>query len=143
MFHSTRVSILRQTQYCLRSSRNLPSPLHSTLAHYLSSLAILEQREGKLQNASLSAVTAAQKLGGSITGIVAGSGVKSVAEEASKVKGLDRIIMIENASYDKVGLHFTGHIKYPPLLRMSYRVFLKTTPLYLSKTLRKKDSHTF
>ncbi|KAL9130531.1 MAG: hypothetical protein Q9217_001299 [Psora testacea] len=73
----------------------------SAFARLLSSLAVLEQREGRLQNASLSAVTAAQKLGGSITGFIAGSGVQGVAEEVSRVKGLDKIIMVENASYDK------------------------------------------
>ena len=143
MLHSTRSSVLRQAQNCLRSSRSLLSPFHSSLARYLSSLAILEQREGKLQNASLSAVTAAQKLGGSVTGIVAGSGVKPVAEKASRVKGLDRIIMIENAAYDKVGLHLTDHMKISHLLRRSYRVFRKTTPRYLLKISRKKDSLTF
>lgn len=56
-----------------------------------------------MNHASLSAVTAAQKLGGSITGFVAGSGVKAVAEEAAKVKGIEKIIMVENGSYDKVG----------------------------------------
>ena len=71
-------------------------------ARLLNSLAILEQREGKLNNASLSAVTAAQKLGGSITGFIAGSAAKGVAEEAAKVKGLKNIIVIENGSYDKV-----------------------------------------
>ncbi len=76
-------------------------PQQSALARLLSSLAILEQREGKLSHASLSAVTAGQKLGGSVTGLVAGSGVKPVAEEAAKVKGIERIIMIENGSYDK------------------------------------------
>lgn len=71
-------------------------------ARLLSSLAVLEQREGKLQIASLSAVTAAQKLGGSITGFIAGRGVRSIAEEAAKVKGLERIIMVENGAYDRV-----------------------------------------
>ena len=74
----------------------------SAFARLLSSLAVLEQRDGKLQNASLSAITAAQKAGGSITGFVAGSGIKAVAEEAAKVKGLDKVIMVENGAYDKV-----------------------------------------
>jgi len=65
-------------------------------------LAVLEQREGKLNVSSLSAVTAAQKLGGSVTGFIAGSGIKAVAEEAAKVKGLEKIIYVENAAYDKV-----------------------------------------
>ena len=81
----------------------------SPFARLLSSLAILEQREGKLQTASLSAVTAAQKLGGSITGFIAGSGVRSIAEEAAKVKGLEKIIMVENGAYDRVRL--TCHIQ--------------------------------
>ncbi len=47
-------------------------------------------------------MTAARKLGGSITGFIAGSGVKAVAEEAAKVDGMEKIIMVENAAYDKV-----------------------------------------
>lgn len=76
----------------------------SAFARLLSSLAVLEQREGKLQSASLSAVSAAQNLGGSITGFIAGSGIKSVAEEAANVKGLEKIIMVENGAYEKVRL---------------------------------------
>lgn len=51
---------------------------------------------------SLAAVSAAMKLGGSVTGFVAGSNVKSVAEEAAKVEGLEKVIYVDNASYDKV-----------------------------------------
>lgn len=96
-------SVLRRalTHQCPSyASRLVRQPI---LARLLSSLAVLEQREGKLQGSSLSSVTAAQKLGGSITGIVAGSNIKSVAEEAAKVKGLEQILMIENGAYDKVG----------------------------------------
>lgn len=74
----------------------------STTIRLLSALAVLEQKNGKLENSSLSAVTAAQKLGGSVIGFVAGSGIKAVAEEASKVRGLEKIIMVENGAYDKV-----------------------------------------
>lgn len=72
------------------------------LARLLSTLAVLEQREGKLNMSSLAAVSAAMKLGGSITGFVAGSNVKAVAEEAAKVEGLEKVIYVDNASYDKV-----------------------------------------
>lgn len=75
---------------------------HSTTIRLLSALAVLEQKNGRLESSSLSAVTAAQKLGGSVIGFVAGSGIKAVAEEASKVKGLEKIIMVENGVYDKV-----------------------------------------
>ncbi|KAL8703048.1 MAG: hypothetical protein Q9201_003773 [Fulgogasparrea decipioides] len=72
-----------------------------TTVRLLSSLTVLEQKNGKLEHSSLSAVTAAQKIGGSIVGFVAGSRSKAVAEAAAKVKGLDKIIMVENGSYDK------------------------------------------
>lgn len=100
-------SVLRQARTQLRASG--PSPFTSCAAYQrlLSTLAILEQREGKLNNGSLSAVTAAQKLGGSITAFVAGSNIKGVAEEAAKVAGLDKIISVDNAAYDKV---FSEHI---------------------------------
>jgi electron transfer flavoprotein alpha subunit len=77
-------------------------PHLSALARLLSSLAVLEQRDGKLNMSSLAAVSAAQKLGGSVTGIVAGSGTKAVAEQAAKVKGIEKIIYIENGAYDRV-----------------------------------------
>jgi hypothetical protein len=33
---------------------------------------------------------------------VAGSSIKSVAQEAAKVEGLDKVIFIDNGDYDKV-----------------------------------------
>lgn len=68
----------------------------------LSALAVLEQRDGKLNHGSLSAITAAKQLGGSVHGFVAGSGIKPVAEEAAKVEGVEKIIAVENGAYDKV-----------------------------------------
>ena len=98
----SQASILRQAQLHLHPFTSFRRHQLSAFARLLSSLAVLEQREGKLNHASLSAVTAAQKLGGSITGFIAGSGAKSVAEEAAKVKGIEKIIVIENGAYDKV-----------------------------------------
>lgn len=102
MLSTARHSILRQTKAAIYSSSSIGRAQRTASARLLSTLAILEQREGQLLNASLSTVTAAQKLGGSITGFVAGSNVKPVAEQAAKVKGLDKIIMVENGAYDKV-----------------------------------------
>jgi electron transfer flavoprotein alpha subunit len=68
----------------------------------------LEQREGKLNVPSLAAIAAGQKLGGPVTAFVAGSGGKAVAEEASKVKGIEKIIYVENGAYDKVRLCVRG-----------------------------------
>ena len=74
--------------------------LSSNLARLLSTLAVLEQREGKLNTSSLGAITAAQKLGGSIHTFVAGP--KSVAEEAAKVKDVEKVLFVDNSAYDKV-----------------------------------------
>lgn len=95
-------SMLRQARSQLRQ-RSGPTSVASlsAFARLLSSLAILEQKDGKLNNASLGAVTAAQKLGGSVTGFVAGGNVKSVAEEAAKIKGLEKIVSVDNEAYDK------------------------------------------
>ncbi|KAI1849946.1 hypothetical protein JX266_004325 [Neoarthrinium moseri] len=73
----------------------------SALRRLLSSLAILEQRDGKLNHGSLSAITAAKKLGGPVHGFVAGDNIKGVADEAAKVDGVDKIIAVDNAAYEK------------------------------------------
>ena len=106
MILTTYHSALRQARCYLRPLRTFSQ---TPFARLLSSLAVLEQREGKLQIASLSAVTAAQKLGASVTGFIAGSGIRSIAEEAAKVKGLEKIIMVENGAYDRV--RSTCHIQ--------------------------------
>ncbi|KAL4892469.1 ribosomal protein L1p/L10e family-domain-containing protein [Aspergillus ambiguus] len=75
---------------------------HSALARLLSTLAVLEQRDGKLQGSSLSAIAAAQKLGGSVTAFVAGNAVKGTsAAEAAKIKGLDKVVAVESEAYEK------------------------------------------
>ena len=99
-------SMLRQVRVKLRTE-TCPTPVASLsrLARLLSSLAVLEQRDGKLNHGSLGAVTAAQKLGGSVTGFVAGSKIKAVAEEAAKVAGVEKVIAVDNGAYDKVRIH--------------------------------------
>ena len=108
MLLTTRQSAFRRAQCYLRP------PKTSNFARILSSLAVLEQREGKLQSASLSAITAAQKLGGPIIGFIAGSQARAVAEEAAKVKGLEKIIMVENGVYDKVRLLWLLRLRTGP-----------------------------
>lgn len=85
-----------------RLHRQTRHQLRSTLTRLLSSLAVLEQRDGALQYSSLCAITAAQKLGNSITGFIAGSNIKALAEAAAKVKGVEKIIIVENSAYDRV-----------------------------------------
>jgi len=87
---------------CLRRLATAQQPLTRTsYQRLLSTLTILEQRDGKLNAGSLSAIAAAQKLGGSIHAFTAGSNVKGVAEEAAKVEGLEKVIYVENGDYEK------------------------------------------
>ncbi|KAK5944347.1 Electron transfer flavoprotein alpha-subunit [Knufia obscura] len=80
----------------VRSHSRLPF-----LQRLASTLAILEQKEGALNSASLGAVTAGQKIGGSIHGFVAGKNVKGVAEQAAKVNGMEKVIMVDNEAYER------------------------------------------
>lgn len=50
---------------------------------------------------SLAAVTAGTRLGGSVTGFIAGSGAKAVANEAATIQGIEKVIYVENDAYDK------------------------------------------
>lgn len=99
MFAAVRTSVIRSARAQLRQTQS-----QAAWARLASTLAVLEQKEGKLNVASLAAITAGTKLGGSITAFVAGSGVKSVAEEAAKAKGIEKVIYVENGAYDKVRL---------------------------------------
>ncbi|KAJ9376451.1 hypothetical protein DTO063F5_8786 [Paecilomyces variotii] len=102
MFPIARQSVLRAARSQLYPSRALSQSQLSALQRLLSTLAVLEQREGKLQPSSLAAIAAAQKLGGSVTGFVAGNAIKgSAAAEAAKVNGLEKVIAVENAAYEK------------------------------------------
>ncbi|ODM20105.1 putative electron transfer flavoprotein subunit alpha, mitochondrial [Aspergillus cristatus] len=102
MFPIARSSVLRAARSQIYPSRACNQPSLSALARLLSTLAVLEQRDGKLQQSSLSAVAAAQKLGGSVTAFVAGKGVKgTAAAEAAKIKGLEKVVAVDNEAYEK------------------------------------------
>src|SRR5262245_10695878 len=78
------------------------APPHPGCRSPLSTLAILEQQDGRLNHGSLSAVSAARKLGGPVHGFVAGSKAKEIAQEATKIEGVEKIISVANGAYDKV-----------------------------------------
>ena len=102
MLNLAAQSVLRAARTQLRSSTSPLSPLQSSrIARLLSTLAILEQRDGKVNSSSLGAITAGQKLGGSIIGIVAGKNAKKIAEEVAKIDGIEKILIVENEAYDR------------------------------------------
>ncbi|KAI9635476.1 uncharacterized protein MKK02DRAFT_27136 [Dioszegia hungarica] len=79
-------------------SRSLFSAQQSRFA---SSLVYLEHKGGKLNDSSLSAVTAAKKVDGNAAGILVGSksDVDSVLSEAKKIEGLSKIYTASSDAY--------------------------------------------
>ncbi|CAG9938515.1 unnamed protein product [Clonostachys rosea f. rosea IK726] len=72
-----------------------------TRSRLLSTLAVLEQKDGQLSHGSLSAFTAAKKLGGTVHGFIAGNNISAAAQEAAKVEGVEKILVVDSAAYDK------------------------------------------
>ena len=65
----------------------------------MSILVIAEHDNTALNGATLNVVAAAQKIGGDITVLVAGSGAQAVADAAAKVAGVSKVLLADNAVY--------------------------------------------
>ncbi len=65
----------------------------------MSVLVIAEHDNAELKRPSLNAVTAAQALGGEVHVLVAGEGAGAVAEAASRVAGVARVLHADDAAY--------------------------------------------
>ncbi|KAG8331405.1 hypothetical protein J6590_042172 [Homalodisca vitripennis] len=81
--------------------------LHSSLSHGLkissrlqSTLVIAEHNNNKLAPITRHAVTAASKLGGELSVLVAGTKCSQVAEELAKIPGLTKVLVAENAAFN-------------------------------------------
>ncbi|HEX4940067.1 MAG TPA: FAD-binding protein, partial [Candidatus Kapabacteria bacterium] len=65
----------------------------------MSVLVYAEHDNASLKAATLNVVAAAQKIGGEITILVAGSGCGAVAQQAAKVAGVAKVLVADNAAY--------------------------------------------
>lgn len=65
----------------------------------MSILVIAEHNNQALNGATLNVVAAAQKIGGDIAVLVAGSGAQGVADAAAKVAGVSKLLLADNALY--------------------------------------------
>ncbi|CAH0050043.1 unnamed protein product [Clonostachys solani] len=72
-----------------------------TRSRLLSTLAVLEQKDGQLSHGSLSAFTAAKQLGGTVHGFIAGNNINAAAQDAARVEGVEKILVVDSAAYDK------------------------------------------
>jgi len=102
-----RASLLRPFRRSTRST--ISSRLFLLSRRLLSTLVVLEHKEGKVSAQSFPAVTAASKFGEPITVFLAGSGSEKAAEQAAKLNGVGKVIYTSNSAYDKV-------LSFPPLL---------------------------
>ena len=66
----------------------------------MSVLVIAEHDNATLKGATLNTVTAATRIGGGVVVLVAGSGCGAAAEAASKVAGVSKVLVADNAAYE-------------------------------------------
>ena len=63
-------------------------------------LVYAEHDNSALKGATLNVITAAQKIGGDITVLVAGKGCAAVADAAAKVAGVSKVLLADNDAYE-------------------------------------------
>ena len=66
----------------------------------MSTLILVEHEGGEIRPATLNVVTAAGQLGGEVHLLVAGSDIASVAEKASKIAGVAKVLVADDAGYE-------------------------------------------
>uniref|UniRef100_A0A673CMY2 Electron transfer flavoprotein subunit alpha n=1 Tax=Sphaeramia orbicularis TaxID=375764 RepID=A0A673CMY2_9TELE len=73
--------------------------LTGILQRFQSTLVVAEHNNEKLTPITLNAITAASKLGGEVSCLVAGTDCAKVAEEISKVQGVKKVLVAQHDSY--------------------------------------------
>jgi electron transfer flavoprotein alpha subunit len=66
----------------------------------MAALVIAEHDKSHLRGGTANAITAAAKMGGEVHVLVAGTGAKAAAEEAAKLSGVSKVLLVEAAHYD-------------------------------------------
>ncbi|WP_019518853.1 electron transfer flavoprotein subunit alpha/FixB family protein [Faucicola boevrei] len=62
-------------------------------------LVYAEHDNNELKKATLNTITAGQKIGGDVVVLVAGSGCQAVADQASKIAGVSKVLLADNGVY--------------------------------------------
>ncbi|KAF6261253.1 hypothetical protein COO60DRAFT_1503022 [Scenedesmus sp. NREL 46B-D3] len=68
---------------------------YGSYARSVSTLVVVEHKSGQLATPTLNTVSAALQLGGDVTALVGGSGVQAVAEQASKIPGVFKVLVAD------------------------------------------------
>ncbi|KAJ3205266.1 hypothetical protein HDU67_008935 [Dinochytrium kinnereticum] len=66
-----------------------------------STLVLIEHKDNKIVPASLNAISAAVKLGGPVTALVAGASPDMVAKEAASISGVSKVLTASHADYER------------------------------------------
>ncbi|GLE01782.1 hypothetical protein PINS_up010620 [Pythium insidiosum] len=72
----------------------------ATVNRSFSTLVIAEHNQKEVSGSTLSAVTAASKIGGDVTLLVLGSQADAVAQSAAKIAGVSNVLHAKDAKYD-------------------------------------------
>lgn len=84
-----------QTRHAATLSR-----FYATGANGANTLLVVEHKDGKITGATLNALTAASKLGGEVTALVAG-GDDAIAQAVAKCAGVNKVLTAADAAYSK------------------------------------------
>jgi len=84
----------------LRKSINLHKQFGSLIQRFNSTLVVCEHNNETLQSSTLNTLTAASKVGGDITCLVAGTNCAKVADEVSKITGVSKVLLADNAVFN-------------------------------------------
>ncbi|RCH97856.1 hypothetical protein CU098_001332, partial [Rhizopus stolonifer] len=80
-------------------TRSTLAPRFYTTGAGINTLLYVEHKDGSISGATLNALTAAKKLGGSVTALVAGDAPESVADQIAKFQGISKVLTAKNAAY--------------------------------------------
>jgi len=82
------------------AARTPNSTLSQALKRFKSTLVLVEHDNASVKSISLHAIGAAGKLGNEITCLVAGSNCAKAAEQISKINGVKKVLVADNAAFD-------------------------------------------
>ena len=68
----------------------------------MTTLFFIEHANGKISDQSLKAISATKDFGEDVHGMIAGTNIDSVVEEASKISGVSKIIHVDNDEYNNI-----------------------------------------
>jgi electron transfer flavoprotein alpha subunit len=89
---------------------NLVSSSISSTSRALNTLVIAEHNSTEVSPGTLSAITAASKLGGDISLLLLGNSCSGIAEKASKINHVKKVIVVNDAQFEHPVAEVYSHL---------------------------------